>query len=401
MPTLTEPKVRPITWRATKVLASILQAKKDGKKGILLEGGTYSSKTYSALQAYILFASRSPRPIDVNIVSESIPHLKGGCIRDFFNIMQDTPETSPYYNQTDHIYRRPDWKGTVQFLSADNSKALGMRREFLFINEGDTLYWEIARELISRTNIFTIIDWNPRSEFWAHEYFMDDPDWAYDHSTYLDALDVIPPGKREDIEELGRKDPNYHNIYELGLMGKLEALVYPHFEQVDVLPQGAYFYGLDFGFSSDPTVLTKHVILGDKLYSQQIFYDASGLTNDQIGRRLTLAGVKREPIYPDPNEPKSMEELRRLGFNVGATVKGKGSVAFGIQRVNQYYQHWTKDSLDCIKEQKNYSYIKDKTTGDYTDRTTHQWSHGMDSRRYAVASHTPVYTGYVKPVSNH
>jgi len=358
------------------------------KKGILLEGGTYSSKTYSALQALIIIAQETPKTLDINVLSESVPHLKGGCIKDFFNILGQSPEKNSCYNITDRVYRRPDWRGVITFLSADNEKALGMRRDILFINEGDTLSWEVAKELISRTNVFIIIDWNPRSEFWAHEYYRDDPNWAYDHSTYLDALDVIPPGKREDIEDLGRKDPNYHNIYELGLLGKIEGLVYPHFEQVDELPLGEYFYGLDFGFSVDPTVLVKNVIIGDRLYSQEIFYARTGLTNEQIAMKMSLAGVKKEPIYPDPNEPKSAKEISDKGFNVLESVKGPGSVEYGIQKVKQFYQFWTKDSINCIKEQRNFRYLKDKTTGELTDKTSHAWSHGMDARRYGVASHT-------------
>lgn len=374
--------------KTTKVYEAILQAWDDGKKGILLEGGTYSSKTYSALQVLIVLASKAPTKLDINIVSESVPQLKGGCIRDFFNIMKESPENNSYYNQTDHVYHQPWWKGTITFLSADNNKALGMRRDVIFINEGDALSWEVAKELISRTNIFTIIDWNPRSSFWAHEYFMDDPKWAYDHSTYLDALDVLPQGKRDDIEDLGRKDPNYHNIYELGILGKVSELVYPNFEQVESLPYGEYFYGLDFGFAVDPTVLIKNVIIGDKLFSHEIFYDNSGLTNDQIARKMTLARITNEPIYPDPDEPKSAEELRKMGFNVIDSVKGKGSVAYGIQRVNQFYQSWTQESTHCIEEQRNYRYIRDRQTGEISDKTSHQWSHGMDARRYAVASKT-------------
>jgi len=389
-----------IDIRTTKVYEAILQAWDDRKKGILLEGGTYSSKTFSALQFLLTIASKAPKKVDINILSESIPHLKGGCIKDFFSIIDEIPERNLCYNQTDHIYRRPSWNGAVTFLSADNEKALGMRRDILFINEGDTLYWEIARELISRTNIFVIIDWNPRSEFWAHEYYLNDPKWAYDHSTYLDALDVIPAGKRDDIESLGIKDSNYHNIYELGLLGKIEGLVYPHFEQVDELPMGAYFYGLDYGYSSDPTVLVKNVILGDKLYSKQMFYDYSRLTNGEIAQKLSLLGIQNEPIYPDPDEPKSAEEIRQRGFNVLEAVKGRGSVSFGIQKVNNYYQFWTKDSLECIREQRNYRYMKDKTTKEFTDDTTHQWSHGMDARRYGVASYIFRYSGHAASASN-
>jgi len=402
------------TVRTTKVFNAILKAFNEGKKGILLEGGTYSSKTFSALQALMTFAAETPRKLDINIVSESIPHLKGGCIKDYFTIMDERIEVNPYYNQTDHIYNRPEWKGTITFLSADNEKALGMRRDILFINEGDTLSWETAKELISRTNSFVIIDWNPRSEFWAHDYYMNDPKWAYDHSTYLDALNVIPPGKKEDIEDLGKKDPKYQSIYVLGLLGKIEGLVHPYFKQVDELPAGINFYGLDFGFGSynplelvggDPTVLTKHVIVGDNLYSKQMFYSRKPMTNDDIAREMELLHVSySDPIYPDPNEPKSAEELRLKGFNICETVHGAGSVSFGIKRVNQYYQHWTKDSTDCIKDQRNYKWIKkkDKESGReyWSDETTHHWSHSMDSRRYAVASFNPSASRQVRQTSH-
>ena len=365
--------------RTTRIFKDVLQAWVGGKKGILLEGGTYSSKTYSALQAIMVIAQEAIDKLDIDIVSESIPHLKGGCLKDFFNIIEETQEHNPSFNQTDHIYKRKDWKTTLTFLSADNNKALGMRRDILFINEGDTLSWNIARELISRTNRFAIIDWNPRSEFWAHEYYLNDPKWSYSHSTYKDALHVIPPGKREDIEDLGSKDPNYRNVYELGLLGTIEGLVHPFFDQIDELPKGDYFYGMDFGFTNDPTVLTKHVIIGDELFSQELIYE-TGLTNDEISRKMDLVKVRHnyDEIWADSAEPKSIEEISLKGYNIKPSEKGKGSVDFGIQKVNQYRQRWTKDSLNCIKEQKNFSFIKDKD-GAFTDKTTHKWSHGMDS----------------------
>ena len=382
-----------IKIQTTKVYEAILQAWDDGKKGILLEGGTYSSKTYSTLQALVVIASdpNLPGNLDINIVSESVPHLKGGCIKDFFNILQEIQENNPYYNQTDRIYRGKGWKGALTFLSADNEKALGMRRDVLFINEGDTLFWEVARELISRTNIFVIIDWNPRSEFWAHEYYRDDPKWAYDHSTYLDALDVIPQGKRDDIEDLGQKDPNYHNIYELGLMGKVEGVIFPYFDQVAGLPQGSPRYGLDYGFASDPTVLVKSIIIGDSLYSRQLFYDDRALTNDDIAREMTRCNVGNSVVWADPTEQKSAEELRRLGFNVQAIDKAYANTAFGIKQVNAYHQYWTTDSLECIKEQRNCHYIKrrEPNTGRlyWSDDISHQWSHGMKARMYSVATY--------------
>jgi len=377
-----------IDIRTTRVFTDLLRAWDQGKRRCLLEGGTSSSKTWTALQFLSIVAREAKSPMQISVVSESLPHLKRGVIRDWFRILGESPDNNPYWSKTEFTYHR--WPGVVEFFGADDaSKVRGPRRDILFINEGNNIPWETARGLDIRTSRYTIVDWNPVGEFWAHEYWLGEPGTAYSHSTYLDALEdgVIPQQIVTDIEAYRDKDPNWWNIYGLGLVGKIEGLVYPKFEQVDSLPLGAAFYGLDYGYSSDPTVLVKNVLIGDKLYSQQMVYDATGLTNGQIAQKMSLLGIKNEPIYPDPDEPKSAEELRQAGYNIQEAVKGKGSVAFGIQRVNNYYQHWTKDSLDCIKEQRNFRYIKDRQTGLFTDRTTHQWSHGGDARRYAVASY--------------
>jgi len=377
---------RVIRWSLTSVYRDNIKAYLGGFRRALNEGGTYSSKTYSILQLLILIARHAPSKLVISVVSESLPHLKRGAIRDFFNILEESPDNNSHYNKTEQTYSFES--GTIEFFGADEAdKVRGPRRDILFINEANNVPWETARGLDIRTKLFTFCDWNPVSEFWAHENWIGDPENAYIHSTYLDAMEVLPPEVVANIESNKDKDPNWWNIYGLGLIGKIEGLVYPQFEQIDSLPLGEVFYGLDWGFAIDPTVLTKNVILGDKLYSQEVFYDKTGLTNDQIARKLSLAGVRKEPIYPDPNEPKSAEELRRFGFNVIESVKGKGSVEYGIQKVNQFYQYWTKDSVNCIKEQRNFRYLKDRTTGEFTDKTAHNWSHGMDARRYAVASH--------------
>jgi phage terminase large subunit len=234
-----------------------------------------------------------------------------------------------------------------------------------------------------RTNLFTFADWNPTSEFWVHERWIGKPENVYIHSTYKDALNVSSPEVVKNIES-NKNDPNWWNIYGLGKLGKIEGLVYPHFEQVNELPQGDYFYGLDFGYSNDPSVLTKNVIIEDRLYSQELIYQ-TGLTNDMISNRMNELGVRQhyDEIFADAAEPKSIEEIHKRGFNIKPCPKGADSVEFGHQKIRQYKQYWTKDSINCIKEQRNFRYIPDKD-GKLTDKTTHNWSHGMDSRRYAL-----------------
>ena len=379
----------PLELKTTRVFKDCLEAWCGGYRRLLEEGGTSSSKTWSILQFIIYLATEARTPMLISVVSESLPHLKRGCIRDFFAILGESPESNPFWSKTEFTYRRPNWKGVIEFFGADDSgKVRGPRRQVLFINEGNNIPWETARGLDVRTELFTFCDWNPVGEFWAHDNWVGDKQNYYGHSTYLDAAHVLPQAVVDNIESNRDKDPNWWNIYGLGLLGKVEGLVHSKFGQVDELPDGACCYGLDFGFLVDPTVLTKHVFIGDSLYSQQMFYEYGELTNDAIARRMDLCGVEKgvDIIYADPNEPKSIKEIAEKGYICREAVKGPGSVAYGIQKVNQFYQYWTKDSLDCIKEQRNYRYLPDRE-GKLTNNTTHQFSHGIDSRRYAVASH--------------
>lgn len=234
-----------------------------------------------------------------------------------------------------------------------------------------------------RTKLFTFVDWNPVSEFWAHENWIGKPENAYVHSTYQDAKAVLAPEIIATIES-NKDDPNWWNVYGLGRIGKIEGLVYPQFELENELPEGDKFYGLDFGYTTDFTALIENVIIGQELHSRELIYDV-GLTNDDIASRMIELGIKPhyDEIWADAAEPKSIAEIHKRGFNIKPAPKGPGSVEYGHQKVRQYKQFWTKDSTHCIKEQRNFRYIEDKD-GHLTDKTTHQWSHGMDGRRYGV-----------------
>lgn len=372
--------------RTTRVYEDNAEAWVSGKRRALNEGGTSSSKTYSILQLLILIAQDAKEKFLISVVSESLPHLKRGCIRDFINILGSSFNESRY-NKSEQTYKFQN--AMIEFFPADDpAKMRGGRRDILFINEANNVTYDSFRELDIRTKLFTFLDWNPVSEFWVHENRLADrPENSYIHSTYMDAMDVLPAEVVENIESNRDGDPNWWNVYGLGLIGKIEGLVYPRFEQCDELPKGDIFYGLDFGFTNDPTVLTANVIVGDDLYSKELIY-RTGLTNDAISREMDLLKLKHnhDEIFADAAEPKSIEEISLKNWNVKPAEKGPGSVEFGHQKVNQFKQHWTKDSLNCIKEQRNFRYIMDKD-GRLTEKTVHKFSHGMDARRYALSSH--------------
>ncbi len=376
----------------TRVFDDNVAAWLAGKRRALNQGGTAASKTYSILQMLVLIAQHAKKPLLISIVSESLPHLKKGPIRDFFKILDESDKNNPHYNMTDHIYTFEN--GQIEFFGADEpAKVRGPRRDILFINEGNNVPWEAARGLDIRTRLFTVVDWNPVSEFWVHEYeaggrmapgWLHEDDSAYIHSTYKDALHVVPPEIIKNILATGRNDPNFTHIFLEGKIGKIEDLVYPNFSIVQTLPEGDIFFGLDFGYTTDPTVLTKHVVISGNLYSEELIYER-GLTNPAIASRMDEIGVKRnfDEIFADSAEPKSIDEICSYGFNVKPAPKGPGSVEFGHQLVRQFVHYWTENSINCIKEQRNYRYIRDKKER-ITNKTTHFFSHGMDSTRYGV-----------------
>lgn len=371
------------------------------KRLIINQGGTSSSKTFSILQLLVLISLYATSKLLISVVSESLPHLKRGCIRDAESIMGSAWDDKRY-NRTDHIYHFDN--ADIEFFGADDAAKLrGGRRDILYCNEANNIGKPAFDELDVRTRICTFIDYNPVSEFWAHDKmrnagivdFSKDQSTdgiAFIHSTYQDAKHVLPNEIVQSIESRKLTDPNWWRVYGLGEVGNIEGLVHPLFSVIDELPEGGMrFYGLDFGFSNDPTSLVHNVIKGDDLSSDQVIYEA-GLTNDQIAKRMEQAGVRKgyDEIFADAAEPKSIAEIKRHGFNIKPAPKGSDSVIAGIQKVNQYRQHWTKRSVDCIKEQRNYRYIEDKD-GRITNKPIDDYNHGMDGRRYAVIGKTSAH----------
>ena len=383
-------------FNLTSVFTKNYDALMDPAKRIAVnEGGTYSSKTYSILQLLVDLNLHRTKPLITSVVSESLPHLKLGCIRDFKAIVGDDFRTDQW-NASEQMYLF-NRSVVMEFFSADQpGKASGPRRDILYVNEVNHVPKPVVDQLDMRTHRFVFVDFNPTHEFWVHE-LRKRPEVAWIHSTYLDAVHVLPPGMREKIEAKRLTDPNWWNIYGLGLAGNVEGLVHPSFSQCDELPPGEPFYGMDFGYTNDPTTLVKNVVgeptkelingkevMIGNLYSDELIY-RTGLNNQQICEEMRAQGVKDgyDEIFADAAEPKSIDEIHLQGFNIKPAPKGPDSIVQGIQKVNQYRQHWTKRSLNGIKEQRNYRYVQDKD-GKYTNKPSDSWNHAMDARRYGV-----------------
>lgn len=356
----------------------------------LLEDFTVTHNTWSIMQLLIVICEYAKENIRVTVASESLPHLKRGCIDTFKKIMGEAFIDS-CWNRSDFIY---DFgKAILEFVPCDSpGKFAGPRRDILFINECNAIPYELFSQADMRTSKFVFLDWNPTSEFWVHEYGMiDADDNTFIHSTYKDATEigVLDSDIVEKIEAYKTTDPNLWKVYGLGQLGESDGLVFPDYEIIydnEFPKEGTIGYGLDFGWT-DVTALGKFCIKDNGLYGHQLIYDKN-LNADQIDARLTELGLAKHglPIWADSNNPGAVDYLKKAGWNVLPVVKGKDSVQMGIDACKRYKHYWTESSLDSIKEQRNYRFVKkyDKIANKYiqTNDTTHQWSHMMDARRY-------------------
>ena len=375
----------------TRVFDEIAKAYRDGYRGVDSRGGTRSTKTYSALQFLVFLAVALTRKLVISVVSETLPHLKKGAIRDFEKILQDEGIISgalrddPRWNATDHFFQFA--QGTIiEFFSADSpGKVHGPSRDILFINEGQNIRWETANQLMIRTREFVIVDYNPTHEFWAHTELATDPRFKQIISTYKDNR-FLTPAQVEDIER-GKKNANWWRVYGLGLTGQLEGVIY-QFEQIDRMPDNAGLVrigGLDYGFTNSKTAGVD--ILADvrrkRLYLDEMFY-GSGMHNFDIIAALNAHGFpKKGPrLYADCAEPKANSEIKLAGFNVWPSDKGK-EITYQISFIQGWEIYVTKTSTNIIHEFRNYLWDTDRD-GNRLNHPIKEFDHAMDAFRYGV-----------------
>lgn len=357
-------------------------------------GGARSGKTFSILQLLSLVIPSDAKPTINSVVSETGPHLSRGAIRDFKEIMAaDGRWDDNAWNRTQNIYTFPNGS-ILEFFSADQpGKVLGPARDRLFINEANNVGYETARQLIVRTRGLVIWDYNPVRAFWAHEHYQPRENCISIHSTYKDN-GYLTPQQVQEIESY-KSDERWWRVYGEGLVGTLDGLIYD-FTQIDEMPdpQGLVeVYGLDFGFTNDPTAIVRLLVHTGKreVYLDEVTYK-TGLTNDGICRELSLAGVQPRTarIYADCAEPKSIAEIASAGFVIVPCTKDapvkSDKMKFQIDFCRRYALKVTKRSTNVIKELRNYTFAKDKD-GNALNTPIDAYNHSLDAMRYALFTH--------------
>lgn len=349
-----------------------------------LQGGTSAGKTIASLQVLIDMAQRDTTPTVTSIVSESLPHLKKGAMRDFLNIMEGHgyfEENS--WNRTDSIYTFPS-KSIIEFFGADQSaKVKGPRRDRLMCNEANHLPYEVFDQLEVRTKDFIVLDWNPSNEYWFYTEVENRDDVEKLILTYLDN-EALDPNIVKSIEQ-HKGNASWWQVYGLGLLGHLEGIIYKDWAIIDHIPHEARLerYALDFGYTNDPTACVAIYRHDGGIILDEIIYQ-KGMLNRHIADVLVNQEHKA-PVVADCAEPKSIDELKEYGLTMVASVKGKDSVKHGIDLVQDQRISVTKRSVNVIKEYRNYMWQVDKN-GKAMDVPEHTYSHSMDAIRYGVQS---------------
>ncbi len=356
----------------------------------VIQGGTSAGKTLAILAVLIDIAAKNKT--EISVVSESIPHLRRGAIKDFAKVMQWTGRwVADRWNKTLLTYHFANGS-IIEFFSADSEARLrGARRQVVYINEANNIDFESYYQLAIRTSEAIYIDFNPTHEFWAHTEVLPEQDAELIILTYNDN-EALPDTIKRDIElnrtkaETSAYWANWWKVYGLGQVGTLQGAIYEDFEVVegiDVSRAKFVALGLDWGFSNDPTALVAIYRQGDCLLIQELLY-STGLTNQDIADKLRTLGITRAwEIVADSAEPKSIEEIYRLGFNIKPAEKGPDSVRNGIDILKRYKLQVTKDSTNLIKELRSYTWATDKE-GKNTGVPIDSFNHACDAMRYVA-----------------
>jgi len=363
----------------------------------VIQGGTSAGKTYGIVPLLIDKAIKGHN-LKITIVAETLPAVKEGALDIFKTVMFDTNRwIEKNWNASSLTYTFSS-KSRIQFKSYDSvGKAKsGGKRDVLFLNEANHISFDIADALMIRSKE-TWIDFNPDNEFWVHTEVLPEHNSEFLLLTYHDN-EALPVETLEDLlikqskaffdVNKDWKDPsniknaywaNWCYVYILGEIGNLEGVIFNNWKSIDAVPGDARLlgYGLDFGYSNDPTAIVEVYKWNDKRILNEICYQ-KGLSNSDIAKKIDTRMV----CYCDSAEPKSIRELSENGINARPVTKGSDSINYGIQIIQNNEYLVTSKSLNIITELRKYAWDKDKKTGDKLNKPIDNYNHAMDAWRY-------------------
>lgn len=371
-----------MTLQETTALRKIRALKKRIR---IVQGGTSAGKTYDILLDELNEAIMQ-NGILTTIMSDTMPNLRHGAMRDFLKICHETNVWDvAEWNSTYSTLTLPN-RSIIEFYSADSEDALGARRDRLFINEANRITKEAFDQLEVRTEQKITLDFNPVNQFWAHD-LLTRPDVDFVKLNYLDN-EALSQNIVNALElRKGDGTSNWWRVYGLGEIGSLEGNVYEGWIPVDDIPQTAVLkrYGVDFGFSNDPTaVVAVYEDEDESLYLKTELCDIKILTPVLIDklRKLPDALFVCDNARPEIIAEMQANGLRAIGSNKTAGEKMNGK-RYNIELVMRRKIHYLRTDTELEREYLTYAWRK-KRTGEIIDEPQDGNDHIMDALAYAV-----------------
>lgn len=359
---------------------------------VVHQGGTSSGKTYGILQYLFTVGATKPNQV-ITVVGQDIPNLRVGAYRDAQNILDESEALREWYpadlhNKSNRSFRCIN-NSLIEFNSySDEQDAKSGKRQILFVNEANGVGFEIFEQLRMRTTDQVIIDFNPSAEFWAHTK-LKNAHWVI--TTFRDNAFITDTVRQrilsyeptpENIQR-GTADKYRWDVYGLGKVGRLEGLIFSNWERGAFPTEYKWkVFGLDFGFTVDPTSLVEIRYVHGNLYIKEHIY-RTGLTNQDISRLMEGIVSRDDLIIADSAEPKSIEEIMRMGWNIRGAVKGKDSINQGIDMLKRYKMIIEGENI--VKELNSYIWAKDRN-GNLLNKPIDSFNHAIDAIRYAVTN---------------
>ena len=353
----------------------------------IVRGGTSAGKTICILTILIDYAIKNPNK-EISVVSESIPHLRRGALKDFLGILNglNRYKDSQFNKSTlKYIFTNGSY---IEFFSTDQpDKLRGARRTDLFINECNNIPFDAYQQLAIRTSGTIWLDYNPTNLFWVDKELIGQPDTDFVTLTYKEN-DSLPDSIVKELLKAREKAKtstywsNWCRVYLDGEVGSLEGVCIPDWKEIDKIPDQSRIlgYGMDFGYT-DPTTIIALYKYNDAYIFDEVFYKSNTVLRD-VSLFLRHNNIK-DNIIADQAEPKSIETLRRDGHNIYPCTKGSDSVNFGINLINQNEIYVTSRSRNLKRELQGYVWAKDKN-GDTLSKPTGEHPDCIDACRYIL-----------------
>lgn len=373
---------------------------------VCLEGATRSGKTW-AWEEYLINASQMMAGLISTAFRYDASTHEEAAIRDFKQLM---------LGKYKPIWDAGKWNGTLKTFTFKNGSIIefdgtnnpgklhGPARDIAVLNEVMEITYEAYRQIAARTRLMVIMDWNPSlSSHWVFNRVLKRKDVLYVHTTYKDnphlttkqvtEIEGTNPGNPANVRN-GTADAWYWDVYGLGKRGRREGVVFPFFDIVDHWPDmwncQKHGFGLDFGFSNDPTALIECAIFQGKLYLREWIYETGLIACKSHAKPNTpsIQGMlelykfdKSWKVIADGARPDIIAELVNEGFNVFRGVEGKKRILPGIDLMKKFPICVARDSIKIQEELEQYAW-KRHADGSFLDEPEDKWNHAIDAVRY-------------------